>query len=125
MTGGPNWLPRQLNCSALLILTLISPLWAVAQSESVASLDSPAGSSGKPANDILNMDIEQLAKTPVVVPLRDIPVTSLTKGLSTVGWSAAVVFAITPEMIRRSGATRQFEDVPAYEIGYGTLAWQC
>ena len=54
---------------------------------------------------ILNLDIEQLAKTPVVVPSMDIPVTSVTKEASTVGRSAAAVFVITNEMIRRSGAT--------------------
>ena len=61
---------------------------------------------GKPGSDILNLDIEQLAKTPVVVvPSMDIPVTSVTKEQSTVGRSAAAVFVITNEMIRRSGAT--------------------
>ena len=35
----------------------------------------------------------------------DVPVTSVTKEQSTVGHSAAAVFVITPEMIRRSGAT--------------------
>ena len=35
----------------------------------------------------------------------DIPVTSVTKEQSTVGRSAAAVFVITNEMIRRSGAT--------------------
>ena len=35
----------------------------------------------------------------------DAPVTSVTKEQSTVGRSAAAVFVITPEMIRRSGAT--------------------
>ena len=61
--------------------------------------------------DILNLDIDQLAKTPVVVPsmdgstAMDTPVTSVTKEASTVGRSAAAVFVITNEMIRRSGAT--------------------
>ena len=54
--------------------------------------------------DILDMDIEQLAQVPVVVPSMDIPVTSVTKEESTVGRSAAAVFVITNEMIRRSGA---------------------
>ncbi len=56
-------------------------------------------------DDILDLDIEQLAKTPVVVPSMDVPVTSVAKEESTVGRSAAAVFVITPEMIRRSGAT--------------------
>ena len=55
--------------------------------------------------DILDMDIEQLARVPVVVPSMDIPVTSVTKEESTVGRSAAAVFVITNEMIRRSGVT--------------------
>ena len=54
---------------------------------------------------LLDLPIEQLAKTPVVVPSMDIPVTSVTKEASTVGRSAAAVFVITNEMIRRSGAT--------------------
>lgn len=106
-------------CRVLLILSLLSPISATAQSTSSGEqLASPSGSAagsegsggksdggGKAANDILNMDIEQLARTPVVVPSMDIPVTSVTKELSTVGRSAAAVFVITPEMIRRSGAT--------------------
>ena len=54
---------------------------------------------------ILDLDIEQLARTPVVVPSMDIPVTSVTKEQSTVGRSAAAIFVITNEMIRRSGVT--------------------
>ena len=59
--------------------------------------------SGDP-KEILNLDIEQLARTPVVVPSMDIPVTSVTKEMSTVGRSAAAVFVITSEMIHRSTA---------------------
>lgn len=55
--------------------------------------------------DILSLDIEQLAKTPVIAPSMDIPVTSVTKEAGTVGRSAAAIFVITNEMIRRSGAT--------------------
>jgi iron complex outermembrane recepter protein len=54
---------------------------------------------------LADLDIDQLAKTPVVVPSMDLPVTSVTKEESTVGRSAAAIFVITPEMIRRSGAT--------------------
>jgi len=61
------------------------------------------------AEGILNLDIEQLAKTPVVAPSTplsmDAPVTSVTKEQSTVGHSSAAVFVITNEMIRRSGVT--------------------
>ena len=63
----------------------------------------------KNPDDILGMDIEQLAKAPVTVssggPVMDLPVTSVTKEESTVGRSAAAIFVITNEMIRRSGAT--------------------
>jgi iron complex outermembrane receptor protein len=57
---------------------------------------------------LLDLPIEQLAKTPVTSgggPSMDTPVTSVTKEASTVGRSAAAVFVITNEMIRRSGAT--------------------
>lgn len=54
---------------------------------------------------LLDLDLEQLAKTPVVVPSMDIPVTTVAREQSTVGRSPAAVFVITQEMIRRSGAT--------------------
>lgn len=63
------------------------------------------GKSGDAMKDILDMDIEQLARTSVVVPSMDVPVTSVSKEPSTVGRSAAAIFVITNEMIRRSGAT--------------------
>lgn len=76
------------------------------QSSQSASSEQTVGDTGtKTGKDILSMDIEQLAKTPVVVPSMDIPVTTVTKEQSTVGRSAAAVFVITNEMIRRSGAT--------------------
>ena len=62
--------------------------------------DKPAG-----GNDFLDMDIEQLRKTSVAAPSFDVEVTSVTKHESTVGKSPAAIFVITPEMIRRSGAT--------------------
>ncbi len=55
--------------------------------------------------DILSMDIDQLSRVDVVVPSMDVEVTSVTRSESTVGKSAAAVFVITSEMIRRSGAT--------------------
>ena len=58
---------------------------------------------------LLDLDIDQLARTPVVMPSTplsmDAPVTSVTREQSTLGHSAAAVFVITQEMIRRSGAT--------------------
>ena len=96
-----------------LLLALLWPGAAIAQFEAARSPQRPpeqtaadrqAGAGGG-VSDILNLDIEQLAKTPVVVPSMDIPVTSVAKQESTVGRSPAAVFVITNEMIRRSGAT--------------------
>jgi iron complex outermembrane receptor protein len=50
------------------------------------------------------MDLEQLSQADVKVPAMDAEVTSVTREASTIGHSAAAVFVITPEMIRRSGA---------------------
>jgi len=67
--------------------------------------DSASGPAHDDDNGILDMDLEQLAGTDVVVPSMDVEVTSVTKQESTVGRSPAAVFVITSEMIRRSGAT--------------------
>lgn len=76
---------------------------------------------------ILNLDIEQLAKTDVVVPSMDIEVTSVAKQESTVGRSPAAIFVITSEMIRRSGATcvpELFRTVPGVEVArVNSHAW--
>jgi iron complex outermembrane receptor protein len=64
----------------------------------------PAPPSGAPAG-LLDLNLEQLSKQDVVVPSLDIVVNSVTREVSTVGQSAAAVFVITPEMIRRCGAT--------------------
>ncbi|MEI8371489.1 MAG: TonB-dependent receptor [Planctomycetota bacterium] len=109
-----NWLPVQARLGASLAAWLISPLLTFAQepvgpsSSPVAPAQAatePQARSGKAVNDILSLDLEQLTRTPIVVPSMDIPVTSVTKAPSTVGHSAAAIFVITPEMIRRSGAT--------------------
>jgi len=86
--------------------------------ESIASAaDAPAGD--KPAapqggnKKILDMDIDQLSKVSVgssaadkgAAPSMNTEVSSVSKQESTVGKSAAAVFVITQEMIRRSGAT--------------------
>lgn len=83
------------------------PCWAEPPATGVPADTAPAK---KPSDleGLLNLDIEQLAKTPVApvsVPSMDTPVTSVTKETSTIGRSAAAVFVITNEMIRRSGAT--------------------
>ncbi|OHB69626.1 MAG: hypothetical protein A2V70_15665 [Planctomycetes bacterium RBG_13_63_9] len=67
--------------------------------------DSTVGDPTAGLDDILNLDLEQLGKVDVVVPSMDVEVTSVTRTESTVGRSPAAVFVITPEMIRRSGAT--------------------
>ena len=68
--------------------------------KTVAGNDKPAA-----GTDFLDMDIEQLRKTSVAAPSFDVEVTSVTKQKSTVGRSAAAIFVITSEMIRRSGDT--------------------
>lgn len=55
-------------------------------------------------SDILNLNLEQLSKTAVLVPALDTVVSTVNREESTVGRTAAAVFVITPEMIRRSGA---------------------
>jgi iron complex outermembrane recepter protein len=81
----------------------------VAAGTSTAAEPGPGAEAGK---KILDMDIGELAKTPVVTNAAtgaglsmDTPVTSVSKQESTIGHSAAAIFVITPEMIRRSGAT--------------------
>jgi iron complex outermembrane receptor protein len=62
----------------------------------------PAGT----GSNILDLDIDQLGKVPAKVPTAfDTEVTTVTANKSSVGKSAAAVFVVTSEMIRRSGAT--------------------
>jgi len=64
----------------------------------------PSQSSAAPnAKSILDLDIEQLGKIDVRAPALNVEVTSVSKQESTVGRSAAAIFVITQEMIRRSG----------------------
>lgn len=63
-----------------------------------------AEADSRPAGGILDLDIDQLAATPVVIPQMDIPVSSVEKHESTVGKSSAAIYVITSEMIRRSAA---------------------
>jgi iron complex outermembrane receptor protein len=70
--------------------------------------------------EILDLDIDQLARVDVFVPAMDIEVTSLSKQESTVGRSPAAIYVITSEMIRRSGATcipDLLRMVPGLEVG--------
>lgn len=50
-------------------------------------------------------ELEELLRTPVIVPALNQPVEIVGRQESTVGRSAAAVFVVTQEMIRRSGAT--------------------
>jgi iron complex outermembrane receptor protein len=65
----------------------------------------PSADADEPADDVLDMDLDQLAQADVVVaPAMDLEVTSVSRQESTVGRSPAAVFVITQEMIGRSGA---------------------
>lgn len=81
--------------------------------------ESEAALSSDDDQDILSMDLEQLAQADVVVPAMDTVVSSVARQESTVGRSAAAVFVITPEMIDRSAA-RNVPDllrmVPGIEV---------
>ena len=88
-----------------LVLAQSEAAPATGKPDGQTATDRQTGAGGDDVKDILSLDIDQLVKTPVVVPSMDIAVTSVTKEPSTVGRSAAAVFVITPEMIRRSGAT--------------------
>ena len=50
-------------------------------------------------------ELEQVLKQPVLVPVLEQPVSTVSRQESTVGHSPAAVFVVTNEMIRRSGAT--------------------
>jgi iron complex outermembrane recepter protein len=102
---------RKVLRAALLLLAVCSWLFAndrtaLAQQDGQMQ-QTPATSDTSPGDldKLLNLDLDQLSKVPVVAPAMDTPVTSVTKEASTVGRSAAAVFVITNEMIRRSGAT--------------------
>jgi iron complex outermembrane receptor protein len=100
--------PRQCLWQALVVVVLLVGLTeSVARAQVEKPPPNTTATTDQPNNakDILNLDLDQLVKTPVVVPSMDIPVTSVTKEQSTVGRSPAAVFVITQEMIRRSGAT--------------------
>jgi len=92
----------------VLAAVIVSTLEGSPQSDAAADSFAATGGGEGQVDDpegILDLDIEQLARTDVVVPSMDIEVTSVTRTESTVGRSPAAVFVITPEMIRRSGAT--------------------
>jgi iron complex outermembrane receptor protein len=71
-----------------------------------AMSDKTAADKAGPDKNILDLDIDQLGKVQAKVPTAfDTEVTTVTANKSSVGKSAAAVFVVTSEMIRRSGAT--------------------
>jgi iron complex outermembrane receptor protein len=71
-----------------------------------AMSDKTGSDKAGPDKSILDLDIDQLGKIPAKVPTAfDTEVTTVTANKSSVGKSAAAVFVVTSEMIRRSGAT--------------------
>lgn len=97
---------------ALLVWIVFSAVTAFGDEPSPAPSGNPSqqstpGGQAAPAGnakDLLNLDLDQLSKVDVKVPSMDMPVTSVTREASTIGHSAAAIFVITPDMIRRSGA---------------------
>ena len=90
--------------------------------------DVAAPDKGAAGSSILDLDIEQLGKVQAKVPTAfDAVVTSVTSNKSTIGKSAAAVFVITNEMIRRSGATSVPETlrmVPGLQVAkIGSSKW--
>lgn len=57
-----------------------------------------------PLDGLLDLSLEELSQTRVVAPAMQQVVTTVARQESTVAKTAAAVFVITPEMIRRSGA---------------------
>ncbi len=91
-----------------------------------AKTDSKQAAGG---SNILDLDIDQLGKVPAKVPTAfDTEVTTVTANKSSIGKSAAAVFVVTSEMIRRSGATcipeclRMVPGLQVAKIGSGQWA---
>ena len=72
------------------------------QTEEKTEADAKTKSS--PDDDLLNLDIEQLRQTKVSSPALEAEVTAPTRTKTSVKRTAAAVYVITNEMIRRSGA---------------------
>ena len=110
MDAERRWVRRS-RAGAVLVAVLMNGLGrGAASAEEGANPQATASAAQGTSRDpegILNLDLDQLAKTPVAVGsgiAMNEPVTSVTKEASTIGKSAAAVFVITNEMIRRSGA---------------------
>jgi len=107
------------------ILALLSPGPAPAQSESVGVADGSAqqdGTGGKSISDLLNLDIDQLAKVEVrstTSASMSAEVTSVTRTSEPIGRTPAAIYVVTNEMIRRCGARNIPEvlrTVPGVEV---------
>ena len=94
---------------------------AIATAEPATATAAPAASATAKGSGLLDLNLEQLSKVDVLVPSLSMPVTTVTREESTVGRTAAAIFVITPEMIRRSGV-RGVPDalrmVPGLEVAY-------
>ena len=71
---------------------------------SVNSSDAEPEGEFDPLDELLDLSLEELSQTRVVAPALQQVVTTVSRQKSTVARTAAAVFVITPEMIRRSGA---------------------
>ena len=91
--------------AASVLAVLCATHVSYAQPPDMESSSDPFVAEEAEGQEILDMDIEQLSRVDVVVPALDVEVTTVARQESTVGRSPAAVFVITPEMIRRSGAT--------------------
>jgi iron complex outermembrane recepter protein len=93
--------------AASVFASLCFVSFCMAQPSSDSQTDTP-GELPAPvdgAKEVLDMDLDQLSQAEVLVPSMDTVVSSVSRQESTVGRSPAAVYVITPEMIRRSGAT--------------------
>ncbi len=98
---------RFVNTAAKILLACATLAGGVARGQDAptGSLSGPAGGTSSQQTGSLNpdMNLEQLVQQDVLVPSLSQVVNTVDRQESTVGHSAAAVFVITPEMIKRSG----------------------
>ncbi len=102
---GTLWIAGLLSAGWLLTISSAGAAESAASNAAQATTGEPRASSQ--VNDpqgILDLDIDQLAHVDVVAPSLNMEVSTVDRQESTVGRTAAAVFVITNEMIRRSGA---------------------
>jgi hypothetical protein len=99
---------------ALLFFVASAIATAVARAQDGPPQPPPDASASAPVQSgtglNLDMKLEDLARTEVVVPALSTPVTTAERQPSTIGHTPAAMFVITPEMIKRSDA-RTIPDV--------------